>query len=74
MKSRYIKEDLPQGLVPMVKVAPKFGVETPAMDSIIKFGSVINQVDYMKEGISLGRFRRSKPEQGKILDVLNNGL
>jgi opine dehydrogenase len=53
LKSRYITEDLPKGLVPMVRLANKFNVATPVMDAIITLASVSNQTDYMKEGLTL---------------------
>ena len=52
-KSRYITEDLPFGLVPIKKLARQFNVSTPTIDAVITFASVINQTDYMKEGLSL---------------------
>ncbi len=53
VRSRYITEDLPQGLVPMANLARQFGVPTPVIDAVIALGSVINQTDYLKEGLSL---------------------
>ncbi len=53
VKSRYITEDLPFGLVPIKKLAMEYDVQTPVIDSIITFGSLINQTDYMAEGLSL---------------------
>ena len=53
VKSRYITEDLPYGLVPIKKLAQQYEVPTPLIDAVIEFGSVINQTNYMKEGISL---------------------
>ena len=53
VRSRYITEDLPQGLVPMAKLARQFGVPTPVIDAVIALGSVINQTDYLREGLSL---------------------
>lgn len=53
VKSRYITEDLPYGLVPVSNLARKFNVKTPVIDSVIELASVVNQTDYRKEGISL---------------------
>jgi len=49
VKSRYITEDLPYGLVPIKKLGQQFNVATPVIDAVIEFASVINQTDYMKE-------------------------
>ena len=53
LKSRYITEDLPQGLVPMVHLARQNQVATPVIDSIITLASIANQTDYLKEGLTL---------------------
>jgi opine dehydrogenase len=53
VKSRYITEDLPFGLVPIKKLALAHGVATPLIDAVISLSSIINQTDYMKEGLSL---------------------
>jgi opine dehydrogenase len=74
VKSRYITEDLPQGLVPMAKLARKFGVPTPVIDSIITMASVINGTDYMQEGISLEQLGLASLSKKQILKVLNEGF
>ncbi len=53
VKSRYITEDLPFGLVPIKNLALAYGVATPLIDAVISLSSVINQTDYMKEGLTL---------------------
>lgn len=71
VKSRYITEDLPYGLVPIKKLAQQYDVSTPLIDAAIEFGSVINQTDYTKEGISLeelGIAGLSKDELKRMLD------
>jgi opine dehydrogenase len=70
VKSRYITEDVPYGLVPIAKLARKFNVATPLIDSVIQFASVINQTDYHEEGMSLeelGIATLSKKELAKVL-------
>lgn len=52
-KSRYITEDLPFGLVPIRKLAEAANVKTPVIDAVIALSSVINETDYMEEGVSL---------------------
>jgi opine dehydrogenase len=68
--SRYITEDIPYGLVPIAKLARKFNVTTPLIDSVIQFASVINEADYHQEGMSLnelGIADLSKEELQRIL-------
>jgi len=70
MKSRYITEDVPYGLVPIAKLAHQFNIDIPIIDATIILASVINQTDYYKEGRSLeelGIADLSKEELAKIL-------
>jgi len=50
VKDRYVTEDVPIGLVLMASLGDMLGVSTPTTKSIIHLFSVINQVDYMREG------------------------
>jgi opine dehydrogenase len=55
MKERYITEDIPYGLVFFASLGDKLGVDTPIIDAFIRIASVINETDYMKEGLNLER-------------------
>jgi opine dehydrogenase len=55
LRMRYLKEDIPMSLVPMASIGRKFGVETPAMDAIIRLGSVLNETDYWAQGRTVER-------------------
>jgi len=70
VQSRYITEDIPYGLVLIAKLARKFNVSTPVIDSVIQLASVINQTNYYQEGMSLedlGIADLSKEELQKVL-------
>jgi opine dehydrogenase len=73
VRSRYITEDLPQGLVPMAHLARQFGVPTPVIDAVIALGSVINQTDYLKEGLSLQDLGLAGLDREQMLRYLNEG-
>jgi len=47
---RYVTEDVPYGLVFMESLGSLIGVQTPTISSVITLFSVINGVDYRKEG------------------------
>jgi len=69
--SRYIVEDLSFGLVPVKKLATQFDISTPTIDAVIAFASVINQTDYLTEGLSpeeLGIAGRSRDDLKRFLD------
>ena len=74
VKSRYITEDLPYGLVPIKRLANQFNVSTPLIDAIIEFASVINQTDYMKEGISLEELGIAGLGRDELNQVLDEGF
>jgi len=74
VKSRYITEDLPYGLVPIKKLAQQYEVPTPLIDAVIEFGSVINQTNYMKEGISLEELGISGFSKDQLKRMLSEGF
>jgi len=47
---RYISEDVPASLVPIVSIGEMLGVRTPAMRSIIHLASIMHGVDYWANG------------------------
>jgi opine dehydrogenase len=52
---RYIHEDVGHGLVPMSEFGRLAGVPTPLMDAFIQVASVVNGIDYRKDGLTLER-------------------
>jgi opine dehydrogenase len=52
---RYMHEDFGYGLVAMTVLAQVVGVETPIMDSIIRIGSAINDINYSAAGRTMER-------------------
>lgn len=55
LPTRYLTEDVPMGLVPMSSLGRLVGISTPVMDSIITLASMLDGVDYRKEGRTLDR-------------------
>jgi len=74
MKSRYIIEDVPYGLVPTAQLARKFNVATPIIDAIIELVSVINQTDYRQEGRSLDELGIADLSSDELKRVLQQGF
>ncbi|MBN2034347.1 MAG: NAD/NADP octopine/nopaline dehydrogenase family protein [Deltaproteobacteria bacterium] len=73
VKSRYITEDIPFGLVPIRKLAVQYNTSTPLIDAVINLGSVINQTDYMREGISLEEMGISGLSRDELKHFLYEG-
>jgi opine dehydrogenase len=74
MKSRFIAEDVPYGLVPVAQLAHKFNVGIPIIDATIKLASVINQTDYYNEGRSLEELGIADLSQEELAEVLQQGF
>lgn len=55
LPTRYLTEDVPMSLVPMVALGKLNGIRTPVMDSIITMASLLDGVDYRLEGRTLER-------------------
>jgi len=70
VKSRYIAEDVPYGLVPIAKLARQLNVATPLIDSVIQLASVINQINYWQEGMSLEELGIEGLSKKKLVNVV----
>jgi len=74
MKSRYVTEDVPYGLVPTAQLAYKFSIDIPIIHAIICLASVINQTDYYKEGRSLQELGIAELSKQELAEILKEGL
>ncbi|MFO7773265.1 MAG: NAD/NADP octopine/nopaline dehydrogenase family protein [Dehalococcoidia bacterium] len=74
VKSRYVTEDIPYGLVPIAKLARKFNVATPLTDSVIQFASVINQTNYWEDGLSLEELGIADLTKEELVKGLQEGF
>ena len=74
VKARYITEDVPFGLVPIAKLARKFNVATPTIDSVIQLASVINETDYYEVGLSLEELGIADLSQEELMRKLQEGF
>jgi opine dehydrogenase len=50
---RYLHEDVGRGLVPWAEMATSVDVATPVMGAMITFASIINDIDYRVDGMTL---------------------
>jgi opine dehydrogenase len=53
LKHRYIFEDVPMSLVPMVSLGMRYGVSVRGMDSMIQLANFIHRTDYWRRGRTL---------------------
>ena len=73
MKSRYLTEDVPYGLVPAASLGDMLGVQTPTMKTIIHLASVINEVDYWREGRTVEKLGIAGLNIEKLREYLEKG-
>jgi len=52
---RYLHEDVGWGLVPWIHLARAFGVPVPTMEALTHVASLVNEIDYLDEGLTLER-------------------
>lgn len=74
MKSRYITEDIPYGLVPVAGLAYSYGVDIPIIDATICLASAINGADYYGEGRSLGELGIAGLGRDELDKILQKGF
>jgi len=55
VRDRYITEDLPYGLVPLVQFGEKLSVPTPVVRSLVEIGCVVCNEDFFKTGRTLDK-------------------
>ena len=70
---RYMHEDFGYGLVAMSVLGQIVGVETPVLDSVIRIGSVINDIDYVATGRNMSRLGLTGMTRKEIQQFIENG-
>ncbi len=70
---RYLREDIPTGLVPISAVASALGIETPAIDHLIDEGSLALGRDFREEGRTLAKLGLSSDRLKEQLSGIISG-
>jgi opine dehydrogenase len=73
LQGRYITEDLPYGLVPIASIGDLTHTSTPVIKSLIVLASILNQVDYWKEGRTLEKLGVANLSLSELLNFITNG-
>jgi opine dehydrogenase len=71
---RYLHEDVGYGLVPMAAIGRLFGIKTPVMNSLIMLASVVNRIDYSREGLTLEKMGLANVPAENIPAILHDGF
>jgi opine dehydrogenase len=73
MQVRYIIEDIPTGLVPIVSFAQTAGIPTPASRSIVDIACVMYGRDFWAEGRNMENLGLAEMKVEQVLDYVNKG-
>jgi len=73
VEHRYFTEDIPVGTVVRYRLAKKFDVDVPVIESLIRLGSVVCNRDFLKEGISLGELGIEDLDKEQIMRYVRQG-
>ncbi len=73
LRERYIAEDVPYLLVPMVALGNLVGIATPISEAIITLASALNETDYRSAGRNLEQMGLAGMSADQILNYVNCG-
>ena len=73
LDSRYILEDVGYGLVPMVELSKIAGVGAPTMESLVNLSSIMNGVNYWKEGRTAKKLGINGMKKADLLKLVGTG-
>jgi len=73
VKTRYITEDVPVGMVLVASLGRKFGIPTPTFDATIQLCGLMNGIDYWKEGRTLERLGLANLDREQLKRYLCEG-
>jgi opine dehydrogenase len=71
---RYLFEDVPMSLVPMVALGQRYGVSVRGMDSIIRLACFIHRTDYWRRGRTLDKLGIEQLSVGELTRYVNEGI
>lgn len=72
--TRYLLEDIPMGLVPMVSLGKMLGIEVARMETVVKLGELLIGRDLTASGRTLEKLGLAGMTVGQILAFLKNGV
>lgn len=73
LDTRYVLEDIPMGLVPMVSLGEQLGVPVPMMRNIIELGNFLLEKDFFKEGRTMERLGLTGLNAPDLVEAVSNG-
>lgn len=74
LKHRYIFEDVPMSLVPMVALGIRYGVSMRGMDSMIRLANFVHSTDYWRRGRTLDKLGIEKFSVSELTKFVREGV
>lgn len=71
---RYLFEDVPMSLVPMVALGQRYGVSVRGMDAIIRVACFVHRTDYWRRGRSLPKLGIEQWSVGELTRYVTEGV
>lgn len=73
VEDRYFTEDVAFGAMMYYRLAEKFQVDIPVIESLIRLASIVSERDFFEEGLSLEDVGLADMTKKEILNYLNRG-
>lgn len=70
---RYLAEDTPCQMIPLVSLGDLLGVDTPTMDGLVQLASILSEIDYWKTGRTVDKMGFTGLTGKDILEYARNG-
>jgi opine dehydrogenase len=71
---RYLREDVPMCLVPIVGLGRRHGVSVKGMDGIVRLACIVQGTDYRRRGRRLRRLGITRLSASELLRYVNEGV
>jgi opine dehydrogenase len=73
LRTRYLLEDIPMGLLPMVSIGQMMGVDVPRMQTILNLAQFLTGEDFISNGRTVERLGLSGMNAAQILRYVETG-
>jgi opine dehydrogenase len=73
LKHRYIFEDVPMSVVPMVALGKRYGVSMRGMDSMVRLANFIHSTDYWRRGRTLDKLGIERFSVSELQEYVREG-
>ena len=74
LEHRYIHEDVPMSLVPIAALGGQYGVQTWAIESIVRLACIVHHTDYWRTGRTLDRLGLKDLSVGELSAYVMEGV